>query len=96
MDEFKKYKDEILKKSGLSHSERDLFLSLVNSRIEYISKNEFKQLISIAEKISPDPNDIEYVALALKMKCNIWSNDKRLKEQDKVIVHNTSELMNQL
>ena len=43
--------------------------------------------------ISPDEKDTAYFALALKLKCAIWSNDKKLKEQDKVTVYNTGELM---
>ena len=35
---------------------------------------------------SPDENDSEYFALAMKFGCPIWSNDKRIKLQDKVRV----------
>jgi len=93
MDEFEKYKDEILEKSGLTEYDFELFLSLISSRIEFIPKSEFEQFLSEAKKITPDPKDSEYIALALKMKCSIWSNDKKLKEQDEVKVHNTSELL---
>jgi len=41
---------------------------------------------------TPDPDDMAYFALALKLNCAIWSNDKKLKEQDKVKVYNTHEL----
>ncbi|MBI2548418.1 PIN domain-containing protein [Candidatus Woesearchaeota archaeon] len=93
MEEFEKYKNEILKKSGLSQSDFELFLSLISSRIELIPKKEFKKLIPEAKKITPDPKDTEYIALALKMRCSLWSNDKRLKEQDKVNVYSTGELL---
>lgn len=93
MNEFEKYKDEILKKSGLDEADFELFSALVGSRIEFISKEEFKRFISKAESITPDLNDTEYIALALKIKCGIWSNDKKLKEQDKVEVYNTNELL---
>ena len=45
-----------------------------------------------AEEISPDEKDILYFALALKLKCGIWSNDKRLKQQDQVRIYSTAEL----
>jgi len=93
IEEFEKYRDVILNKSGLSDEDFDLFLSLISSRIEFISKNEFEHLITKGEEISPDVKDSAYFALALKMKCSIWSNDKRLKEQDKVRVYNTTELL---
>jgi len=45
-----------------------------------------------AEKLTPDLDDMTYFALALKLNCAIWSNDKKLKEQNKVEVYNTYEL----
>lgn len=37
--------------------------------------------------------DSEYFALALKLNCAIWSNDKRLKQQDKIKVYSTEDLV---
>ncbi len=65
----------------------------MTSRIEFIAKNEFQRFIPEAEKITPDPNDTEYFALALKMNCSVWSNDKNLKKQDTVRVYNTAEVL---
>ena len=93
LEEFEKHKEEIIKKSGLSESDFKLFLSLIISEIEIISKSEFKKFIPQAEKITPDPNDTEYLALALKFKCPIWSNDKMLKNQSKVNIYSTGELL---
>ena len=93
LEEFEKHKNEILKKSGLSDSDFKLFLSLISSEIGFVSKSEFEKFISEASEITPDPDDTEYVALAMKLKCSIWSNDKRLKGQNKVRVYNTSELL---
>lgn len=38
-------------------------------------------------------SDTEYFALALKLKCSVWSNDKKFKKQDKVKVYSTNELI---
>ncbi|PIN85274.1 MAG: hypothetical protein COV47_03030 [Candidatus Diapherotrites archaeon CG11_big_fil_rev_8_21_14_0_20_37_9] len=43
------------------------------------------------KKISPDPKDVPYFALALKLRCPIWTNDKLLKKQKKVKIISTSE-----
>jgi len=94
LDEFEEHKGEILVKSGLSEFEFELFLSLISSRIEFIPYSEFQKFISGAEKITPDPDDTEYLALALKLNCAIWSNDKRLKKQDKVKIYSTESLLN--
>ena len=93
MEEFNKYRDDILSKSGLDEVDFELFMSLISSRIEFIPKFEFKQFISTAEDITPDPDDAEYFALALRYRCALWSNDKKLKEQDKVRVYSTNEII---
>lgn len=63
-------------------------------RIQFIPFDEFKKEIKNAKQISPDPYDMEYVALALAKNCAIWSNDKELKKQNKVKVYSTTELLN--
>ncbi len=93
LEEVEKYKEEILTKSKLSKSEFDLFLSIISTRIDFIPYSDFENYIPESEKFSPDPNDTEYFALALKLKCGFWSNDKRLKEQNKVKVYSTTELL---
>jgi len=42
--------------------------------------SEYKDFRQEAESISPDPNDMQYFALALKLCCPIWSNDKNAEE----------------
>ena len=69
---------------------------MINKIINIIPKEDFVDYIEEAEKISPDPNDIMYFALALKLKCGIWSNDKRLKRQNKIKVYSTEELNSML
>lgn len=93
MRELDKYKSEILKKSDLSEYDFNIFVSLISSEIDFIPYSEIQKYISEAEKISPDPNDTEYFALALKLNCSIWSNDKKLKNQDKVKVYSTEDLV---
>lgn len=40
-----------------------------------------------------DEKDTIYVALALKLNSDIWSNDKHLKMQNKVKTYNTTDLL---
>ena len=93
LKELDKHRAEILDKSGLSEYDFNMFLSLISAEIEFIPYQEFENFISMAEKITPDPDDTEYFALALKLRCAVWSNDKRLKNQDKVKVYSTSDLI---
>lgn len=72
---------------------RELLNEIVTlANIKTIPAKESKQFFKKAENISPDPNDFQYFALALKLDCPIWSNDKRLKEQKFVKIYSTEEL----
>ena len=57
-----------------------------------IPQEEYELYMKEAERISPDDKDVPYLALALKLKCGLWSNDAALKKQDKVTIHNTKEI----
>ncbi len=70
-----------------------LALSLISSRISFAPFLEFKQCLSKAKEICLDANNTEYFALALKLGCAVWSEDKTLKKQDLVKVIGTSELL---
>jgi|SRR3989344_4609920 len=94
--ETEKHKSEILEKSGLSAYEFDLFLALISAEIEFVPYSELENFVPEAEKITPDPNDTEYFSLALKLKCSIWSNDKKLKTQNQVKVYSTEDLIKNL
>ena len=91
--ELEKHRPEILAKSGLSENEFEVFLALISAQIEFIPYSEFEKFVPEAEKISPDPNDTEYFALALKLKCCIWSNDKKLKNLNTVKVYSAEDLI---
>lgn len=91
--EFYEHKKEIIEKSQLSEEELDLALSIISSRIKFIPFLEFKQFIPRAKEICPDPDDIEYFALALKLNCPVWTDDKALKNQNLVKIISTSELL---
>lgn len=94
LEEIKKHKEEILAKSKLAEVELDLALALIFSRIKFVPFLEFKQFLPEVKPTCPDPNDIEYLALAFKLGCSIWSDDKKLKKQDLVKIISTSELLN--
>ena len=94
--EFFKYEDLILKKTHRTREEFVQIMHLLNDVITVIPKEEYSEYIEEAEEISPDPKDILYLALALKMKCPVWSNDGKLKNQDKVEVFSTQDLKNKL
>ena len=92
-EEFEKYKDEILRKTHRNESQFSEILEVLKNIISIIPKEEYAGKLNLSSEISPDENDIDYFALAFKLNCAIWSNDKKLKEQDKVKVYSTEELI---
>ena len=93
LGEIEKHKQSLIDKSGVSDEEFELAISILFSRIRFVSYEEFKDYIERAKEICPDPNDKEYFALAMAMNCPIWSDDTRLKEQEVIEVFSTPEMV---
>ena len=93
ISEFFNYEDLILIKSSRTKEQFIQIMHMLKEIITLIPKEEYYEFMKEAEGISPDKDDIAYIALALKLKCGIWSNDKELKKQDKVKIYSTEEIM---
>jgi len=93
LEEFSKYRDEILQKSHRTPDNFDNVLSELFSIIHFIPKSEFQKMMKVADEISPDIDDSVYFALALKTGLPIWSNDARLKKQSAVRIYSTSDML---
>src|SRR3989338_8702779 len=92
-EEIDKYFSEIVLKSKCSEKDVRIALNLLLTRIKIMPSIEYESFREAARKISPDPKDAEYFAVALVFNCPLWSNDKRLKSQTEVKVLSTSELI---
>lgn len=96
-EEFSKYEQLILAKTRRSKKEFNQFLDLLKEQITIISKTIIKPYFNEAARISPDPKDTVYFALALAIKASIWSNDKDLKEKQNLIkIYTTKELIDEV
>lgn len=91
--EIEKHQKEILDKSKRSLDEFYDLLNFFRRKLILVPLEELEPYLEKAKEISPDPYDIAYVALALKLKCSIWSNDKELKKQNVILVYHTHELL---
>lgn len=97
LEEINKYTDEILKKTGISLKKFKELRKDIAIFVEFIPLEEYKKFMPEALSLIPIyPNDIDFLALALKLKLPVWSNDSHLKKQSKVIVYSTSELLKSL
>ena len=83
-----------LNKTHRNEEDFNYFLELLKEQITIIPKKEITPFIDEANKISPDPKDTIYLACAIALKSNIWSNDKKLKQgQKRIKVYSTEELI---
>ena len=90
---YDKYHQEILRKTSRKEEDFLKLLETLRKRITLVPLEELTPHVSRAELISPDPGDMVYFALALKLNCVIWSNDKQLKKQKEVKVYSTEEIL---
>ena len=90
--ELEKHKEELMNKTERTTEEFFRLVETLKRRIVIVPLEELVPHIKEAEKLTPDPDDMAYFALALKLNCAIWSNDKKLKDQNKIKVYHTHEL----
>jgi len=93
--EFFNHIQELAKKAGMKERIFKDYAELLisESEINLIKIDNIKTNIQIAERISPDPDDVQYFAAALTLKCPIWSNDKALKKQNTVTIYSTTNIL---
>lgn len=97
LDEIKKYQNLIIEKTHRSLEDFEQYLKILSEYITIIPREEIIPFMESAKKISPDPKDSTYFALALTINSGIWSNDKKLKkDQDEIDVFSTSDLLKNL
>jgi len=93
LDELREHRELVCEKSALSDQEFEEALNALSIFVRVFPHNEYKEFMRDARDISPDTDDIDLFALALKLGCPIWSEDGRLKDQSKVKVFSTRELI---
>ena len=92
--ELEKHKNELLNKSKLSKEDFNILLSLLKNKIRIVSSDEFKEYLSKANiLLNGHEKDTEYVALALKYNCPLWSKEKLLKKLKDIKVLDANEIM---
>jgi len=95
--EIRNHEEEIILKSGINKREYELLLRVLLKYI-IIVPNEIilsyrKQAMEIVKNI--DADDALFIATAIAFEDSvIWSNDKKLKNQNRVEVLNTEEIFN--
>ncbi len=95
IQEIRKHLPELRRKTGLAQAEVMALLDVLveASETKVIPLEAFRNQEKHALQIAPDKNDAAYLALALHLDCPLWSNDAALKQQAKVKVITTTELL---
>jgi predicted nucleic acid-binding protein len=93
VDELRKHKELVCKKSALSGWDFEETLDDLQIFVKVLPHSEYKEFLHDAKSISPDSDDVDFFALAMKLNCAIWSEDVKLKDQSRVKVLSTKELI---
>jgi len=93
--ELDNHREEISEKSNLSEDELGLLLDLLFKDTEVVPKEEFEdELSQAAEHIEEtDPDDVPFLALAIHLDIDLWSDDTDFDNQDAVKNWKTHELV---
>ncbi|MFT4310755.1 MAG: PIN domain-containing protein [Candidatus Woesearchaeota archaeon] len=94
-EEFQHHKHELYKKSKMSTYDFEKLLELLLTKVHIVSTmlvKEFKdEAYSIVKDI--DPDDTIFIACCLAYKNSVlWPDDKKLKNQKRVIVYTTTQI----
>ena len=102
LEEISKYAYDIMQKAKITKNEFKNKREELTRIIQFVSLNEYSELLKkmhdIIKNLPQDEydeltKDIDFLALALKLNCPIWSNDKLLKKQNFINVLSTKEII---
>lgn len=90
-----KYLPEFSEKLNVGENELKSIMNELfdTAKIEIMPVHKCSEFMLQALQLSPDLKDAPYIALALKLNCPIWSQDKALKKQSVVKIYSTEELI---
>ncbi|MEK6835344.1 MAG: PIN domain-containing protein [Nanoarchaeota archaeon] len=75
--EFLSHRKEVLQKSKLSEQEFNELVSLLFSVVKFVPTNEYKEYVPKAKGLlKAHLKDVEFLALALKLDCLIWTYEE--------------------
>ena len=93
LEEINTHAKTIQAKASIDEQEFRTLRTELATHINFLPINHYQEQLKKAYKLCPDNNDIDFFALALKERTTIWSNDKQLKQQNKITILNTLEVI---
>jgi len=92
-EELLEHRAEFCKKMGIKAGAYSKAVAAIISQIEIIPLEKYLPFEVEARSASPDADDWPFFAAVLFLGCPIWSNDKRMKNQNKAQVIDTAQLL---
>ena len=93
LEEIKTHTNEIMSKTKLTREQFESIKKQLSTLVNFINLETYATFLKEACTITPDQNDVDFIALSLKLKCPIWSNDHALTQQDKCRIFTTKEII---
>ena len=93
LSEIKKYKKYVCEKSSITEKQFDVVLKTLFENIEIVSVDFYKKYIKESKKLISDVKDTPFLACAISLNADIWSDDRDFKEQKKVKIYTTHEFI---
>ena len=93
LEEITEHKGDIVKRFHLSDFQFTLIMKFLHTIVTFVPIKDYASFLPKASKISPDPDDIDFFALSMKLQCPLWSNDAALKKQSYLKIISTKEFI---
>ena len=96
LEEVERHLPLLIEKTGLPEEKIKLALSIILTNVQVVpSEDILARWNEASEIIGPiDKDDIPFIAAALSISCDgIWSDDKDLKRQKRIRIHNSREII---
>lgn len=90
LSKLEEHRKEVSKKTGQPYEE---IIRRLKGLVVYVEAEEYKSMLLQACKMLKDNGDAPYLALAMKQRIPIWSNDRHLKAQESIPVFSTKDLV---
>ena len=93
--EIQKHKQLVLKKSRMSGKQFNDVLNILLDNVILVSEHQFTDSLDMANNLigKIDINDVVFLACALSLNLEIWSDDKHFQKQNEVKVLTTQEFI---
>jgi len=92
LSEIEEHRAELKEKMHCDEKTFHDALRFVLTRVKLVDEKQYSENMDIATALSPDADDVPYVALALTLNCPLWTRDKELLKSSGVKTLDTNAL----